>query len=89
MTTITNLKHKTSEQHIDLGSSGSKRDYVDLRQIQEWFNQFEPCNPNQCSLSSGLTAADDDGVNCDRIHWEKNSEEAGQGECCRSINLEN
>ena len=69
MTTTTNLKHKTSEQHIDLGTSRSSWDYDDLRKIQEWFNQYESFNPNQpklCSLSSGLTAADDDGVNCDQ-----------------------
>ena len=69
MTTTTNLKHKTSEQHIDLGTSRSSGDYDDLRKIQEWFNQYEPFNPNQpklCSLSSGLTAADADGVNCDQ-----------------------
>ena len=69
MTTTTNLKHKTSEQHIDLGTSRSSRDYDDLRKIQEWFKQYEPFNPNQpklCSLSSGLTAADDDGVNYDQ-----------------------
>ena len=56
MTTTTNLKHKTSEQHIDLGTSRSSRDYDDLRKIQEWFNQYEPFNPNQ---------PHDDGVNCD------------------------
>ena len=69
MTTTTNLKHRTSEQHIELGTSRSKRDYEDLRKIQEWFNQYEPFNLNQpklCSLSSGLTAADDGGVNCDQ-----------------------
>ena len=69
MTTITNLKHRTSEQHIEFGTSRSKHDYEDLRKIQKWFNQYEPFNPNQpklCSLSSGLTAADDDGVNCDQ-----------------------
>ena len=32
-------------------------------------NQYEPFNPNQpklCSLSSGLTAEDDDGINYDQ-----------------------
>ncbi|XP_065911780.1 uncharacterized protein [Dysidea avara] len=69
MTTATNLKHRTSEQHIEFGTSRSKRDYEDLRKIQSWFNQYEPFDPNQpklCSLSSGLTASDDDGVNCDQ-----------------------
>ncbi len=69
MTIATNLKHGTSEQHVELGTSRSQRDYEDLRTIQEWLNEYEPFNPNQPklrSLSSGLTAADDDGVNCDQ-----------------------
>ena len=66
MTTATKLKHRTSEQHIELGASRSKRDYGDLRKIQNWFNVFEPFNQNQpklCSLSSGSS---DDDVNCDQ-----------------------
>ena len=35
MTTITNFKHTTSEQHIELGTSRSKRDFKDLNNIQE------------------------------------------------------
>ena len=45
MITITNLKHKTSEQHVELGISRSKRDFKDLNRIQEWFNQHEPFEP--------------------------------------------
>ena len=69
MTTISNLKHKTSEQHIELGISRSKRDFEDLSNIQEWFNLHEPFNLNELrlrSLSSGLTGAGGDGVNCDK-----------------------
>ena len=69
MTTATKLKHRMSEQHIELGASRSKRNYDDLRKIQNWFNVFEPFNQNQpklCSLSSGLTASSDDDVNCDQ-----------------------
>ena len=35
MTTLKNLKHMTSEQHIELGFSRSKRDFQDLSKIQE------------------------------------------------------
>ena len=69
MTTITNLKHKTSEQHVELGISRSKHDFEDLNRIQEWFNQHEPFDLSENrlrSLSSGLTATDSDGVNCDK-----------------------
>ncbi len=68
MTTATNLKHKTSEQHVELGTSRTKCDQEDLGKIQSWFSQHEPFNLNQpklCSLSFGLTASEGDGVNCD------------------------
>ena len=68
MTTLTNTKHKTSEQHVDLSISRSNRDFKDLCKIQEWFDQHEPFNLNEGrlrSLSSGLTAAEGDGINCD------------------------
>ena len=69
ITMITNLKHKTSEQHVELGISRSKRDFEDRNRIQEWFNQHEPFDLSENrlrSLSSGLTATDGDGVNCDK-----------------------
>ena len=59
----------TSEQHIELGFSRSKRDFQDLSKIQEWFGQHEPFDLNEPrlhSLSSGLTANDGDGINCDQ-----------------------
>ncbi len=69
MTTLTNTKHKTSEQHVELRSSRCSRDFQDLSKIKEWFDQHEPFNLDEdglCSLSSGLTAVDGDGINCDR-----------------------
>ncbi len=47
----------TSEQHVELGTSRSTRDYEDLTKIQDWFDQHEPFNLNDLnlhSLSSGL-----------------------------------
>ena len=35
MTTTTNIKHRTSEQHVELGTSRRKRDYEDLRKVQK------------------------------------------------------
>ncbi len=55
MTTMTNLKNKAIEQHIELGSSRCKRDFQDLVKIQEWFDQHEPFEGKLRSLSSGLT----------------------------------
>ena len=70
MTSLTWLLHRTSEQHIELGQSRIKRDNDDLRKIQSWFDQFEPFDPNESnlkSLSSGLVASDESGVNCDKV----------------------
>ena len=67
MTTTTNLKHITSDQHIELSSSRCKRDFEDLPTVKKWFDQHEPFNVNERrlrSLSSGLTATDSDNVNC-------------------------
>ena len=69
MTSMTEMKNKTSEQHIELGTSRSNRDYQDLNNIQEWFDQHEPFGLNEHilrSLSSGLTATNGDGINCDK-----------------------
>ncbi len=63
----TNTKHKTSEQHVELSSSRCSRDFQDLSKIKEWFDQHESFNLDENGLCSlGLTAADGDGINCDR-----------------------
>lgn len=69
MTSLTDIKHKTSEQHMELGTSRSNRDFADLHTIQGWLDQHEPFNLNEPrlrSLSSGLTASDGDGINCEK-----------------------
>ena len=70
MTTLTGLNHDTSDQHNDLGSSRSNRDFHDLNDIQQWLDQHEPFDLTEerlRSLSSGLIAADDDCINCDKV----------------------
>jgi len=42
MTTLTGLNHHKSNQHIDLGTSRSNRDFYDLNTIQQCFDQHEP-----------------------------------------------
>jgi len=54
---------------MKLGTSRIKRDQEDLGKVQSWFDQYDPFNNNQpklCSLSSGLTTSEGDGVNCDQ-----------------------
>ena len=70
MTKLRGLNHDTSDQHIDLGSSRSNCDFHDLNNIQQRFDQHEPFDLTEKrlqSLSSGLIAADDDCINCDKV----------------------
>lgn len=69
MTELTNLQHKTSEQHVELGRSRIKRDNSDLEKLDQWFNTYNPFLENESSLKSifsGLTSCDEDNINCDQ-----------------------
>ena len=68
MSDLTGLLHKTSEQHTELGQSRIKRDNADLQKIIHWFCWHDPFSvddPSLRSLSTGLTAINEDGINCD------------------------
>ena len=69
MTELTNLQHKTSEQHVELGVSRIQRDNNDFNKLFSWFNIYDPFDidePSLKSISSGLTAAEEDCINCDQ-----------------------
>jgi hypothetical protein len=68
MSDLTGLHHKTSEQHTELGQSRKMRDNEDLQKIIDWFSYRNPFSMEDLSLrslSTGLTATDEDCVNCD------------------------
>jgi hypothetical protein len=68
MTTLTERGLMSSEQHIELGTSRSNRDFHDLTKIKEWFDEHDPFDMSDGklrSLSSALTACIGDGINCD------------------------
>jgi len=68
MTTLTNLHFNSSEQHVELGTARRNRDYNDLTLIANWLDQHNPFdfdNLKLRSLSTGITAEDGDGINCD------------------------
>ena len=70
MSSLTGQYHGTNEQHIDLTNSRILRDNKDLMTLIDWFDAHEPFNANVPalrSLSSGLTATEDDNVNCDNV----------------------
>ena len=70
MTDVTGLVHRTSVQHVELGSTRCNRDVGDLNTILKWLAQHNPFDiqrPELRSLSSGLTASDGDGFNCDEV----------------------
>ena len=67
MTILIGLQHQTSEQHIELGTSRIKRDNSDLIKVQNWFEKHDPFDqsePNLKSLSSGVIASTESGINC-------------------------
>ena len=75
MTSLTGLAHRTSEQHVEFISARRKRDVDDMAVVFNWVSQHNPFHPSQPELqllSSGLTASDGDGINCDAV------EEIGQ-----------
>jgi len=52
MTTMTEVRMKASEQHIELGRSRCNCDFQDLLKIQEWFDQHEPFDLKEVKLRS-------------------------------------
>jgi hypothetical protein len=71
MTNINNIKHQTSEQHVELRPSRKLRDHKDLLIILQWllsYHPFMPADPNLRSLHSGVSSIDGcDDVNCDNV----------------------
>ena len=68
MSTLTNLKRHTSEQHVELTSSRRERDMKSMWKVLAWFDAHDPFLPmveELRSLSTGLTALDNDNINCD------------------------
>ena len=67
MCNLTGLQHRRSEQHVEMDVARRKRDNDDLRKIYAWFNKHNPFDSNNSlrSLSSGLTATENDNIKCD------------------------
>ena len=70
MTGLTNLQHKTSKQHIELGKSRIKCDNADFKKIELFFEVNDPFDHVELDLRNlftGLTTKTDDQINCDQI----------------------
>ena len=70
MTNLTLAKHKTSDQHIEIGISRRKKDTEALKKLVDWFennNPFDPNYPALRSLSFGVTTSKEDNINCDAV----------------------
>ena len=68
LSTFTNLHHKTSHQHEEIGKNRMKRDFNDLQKLILWFSStsHDPFDTNRQSLQtldSGMIA--DENINCD------------------------
>ena len=69
MTGLTNLQHKTSKQHIELGKNRIKRDNADFKKIELFFEVNDPFDHEELDLRNlftGLTTKTDDQINCDQ-----------------------
>ena len=101
MSEITDSKHKTSEQHIELGASRVSRDNSDLNKVISWLkncNPSFPVDPNLRCLHTGMSSIKvHDIINCDnaedvgrRIHEqidEKNFNEVSfkRSDCIKTL----
>ena len=59
----------TKSCHVELGHSRKTRDFNDLRKVLEWFadhNPFDVSDSRLRSIATGVVAADEDKVTCDR-----------------------
>lgn len=62
------MQHKSSEQHVELGTTHIKRDHTDLLKLIGWFDEHNPFDISQLSQRSsayGVNASPDDNINCD------------------------
>ena len=65
MTSLTNLDHVTSNQHVEMGSSRKKRDVQDLIKLVQYFTTFNPFSniSNELrSISSGAICKENSNV---------------------------
>ena len=68
MTELTGNYHKTSNQHAELGTNRIKRDNEDLEKIKLWLEAHDPFDENEPflkNIATGLTATEEDKINCD------------------------
>lgn len=66
---VTKTSRESSEQHVELGSSRSSRDFEDLKKVYHWLEASNPFDVNDQrlrSLSTGLAAKQPDNINCDQ-----------------------
>jgi hypothetical protein len=68
MTSLTKLEVTIREQHAEMGKARASRDGQDIAKLCDWFETNDPFSYNDARLhclSSGLTATEGDGINCD------------------------
>lgn len=68
MSSLTGMQHTTSFQHEDFATSRREHDWRDMKKIMDWFLIHDPFDSGVVklrSLASGLTASENDGINCD------------------------
>lgn len=70
MQSLTKMELDISSDHVDMSKSRIRRDIIDVAKFVDWFKTFDPFSQSDNhlrSLSSGVTATEGDGINCDRV----------------------
>jgi len=69
LTCLSNLDQQRHDvQHVEMGKSRIQRDFDDVTKLITWFHSHNPFavgDSRLFSLSSGITASEGDGINCD------------------------
>ena len=68
MTNLTLAKYKTSDQHIEIGTSRRNINTEALKRLVDWFDNNNPFDPSYSSLRSfisGITASSENNIGCD------------------------
>ena len=70
MLKLTKHRFESSEQHYEFGQSRWKRDAKDVEVLKEQLTQFNPFDLQDSRLQNiftGISANNNDGVNCDQL----------------------
>jgi len=69
-TQLTELQNTSREQRHELATARASTDQADVMKLVSWFSERHPFTTAECRLcflSTGVSAADRDDINCDSV----------------------